>query len=84
MTSKKCKDIIASGWRASGITHATSLGTKNLPPVDPFHDNNPLHFEVKENNVLQRVYQMKRGELVIHLMNKATVFQNGRMMIAVL
>ena len=37
MTSEKCKDIIASGWRVS--------------PIDLFHDTNWLHFEVEESNI---------------------------------
>lgn len=39
MTSVKGKYIIASGWRAAGITNAINHGTKKLPPFNQFHDN---------------------------------------------
>jgi hypothetical protein len=42
MTSSKGKSIIEGGWRAAGITDAIRLGSKNLPPIDPFHDIDPL------------------------------------------
>ena len=42
MTSSKGKNIIESGWRAAGITDAIRLGSKNLPPFDPFHEIDPL------------------------------------------
>ena len=29
-------------WRAARITDAIRLGSKNLPPIDPFHDIDPL------------------------------------------
>ena len=51
MTSEKCKDIIASGWRVAGITDVICIGTKNLPPIDLFHDTNWLLFEVEESNI---------------------------------
>ena len=42
MTSSKGKNITESGWRAAGITGAICLGSKNLPPIDPFHEIDPL------------------------------------------
>ena len=42
MTSSKGETIIESGWRAAGISDAIRLGTKNLPPIDPFHEIDPL------------------------------------------
>ena len=42
MTSHKGKEIIASGWRASGISDALKLGTAGIQSIDPFHDLDPL------------------------------------------
>ena len=55
MTFVKGKEIIASGWRAAGITDAISFGSKELPPIDPFHDIDPLIFEAEESNQLQSI-----------------------------
>ena len=62
MTSEKCKDTIASVWRAAWSTDAISLGTKNLPPIDPFHDINPILFEMEQNNHLQPVCRLSEEE----------------------
>lgn len=42
MTSDSGKKYIDSGWRAAGITDAIEMGKENLPPIDPFHDLDPL------------------------------------------
>ena len=36
MTTSKGSTIIESGWRAAGISDAIRLGSKELPPTDPF------------------------------------------------
>ena len=36
------KRVIMSGMRATGITDAAQLGTKNLPCIDPFNDIDPM------------------------------------------
>ena len=42
MTTSKRSTIIESGWRAAGISDAIRLGSKELPPIDPFQDIDPL------------------------------------------
>ena len=42
MTSHKGKEIIASGWRASGISDALKLWKAGIPSIDPFHDLYPV------------------------------------------
>ena len=39
----------------AGITDTFRLGTKQLPPIDPFHDINSLIFEAEESNQLQSI-----------------------------
>ena len=38
MTTSKGSTIIESGWKTSGISDAIRLGSKELPPIDPFQD----------------------------------------------
>ena len=42
MTTSKGNTIIEIGWRAAGISDAIRLGSKELPPIDPFQDIDPL------------------------------------------
>ena len=42
MTTCKGSKIIESGWRAAGISDAIRLGSKGLPPIDPFQAIDPL------------------------------------------
>ena len=42
MTISKGKEIIASGWKAAGIFDAIKLGSAKMPPIDPFHDIDPM------------------------------------------
>ena len=42
MTTVKGKHIIESGWGATRITNAISLGNKNIPAIYLFHGINPL------------------------------------------
>ena len=42
MTTSKGKEIIDSGWKAAGISDAVKLGSSKLPPIDPFHDIDPM------------------------------------------
>lgn len=46
LTSPKGKEVIISGWRASGILRAVEERAEKLPALDPFSDLDPL-----ENNV---------------------------------
>lgn len=62
MTSVKGKEIIASGWRSAGITDAIRLGTKELPPIDPFHDIDPLVFGGEKSNQLQSICNLSLEE----------------------
>jgi hypothetical protein len=38
MTSSKGVELVKSGWRASGIQDAVSLGLEKLPSIDPFEE----------------------------------------------
>ena len=42
MTTSKGKETINSGWKAAGIYEAVKLGSSKLPPIDPFHDIDPM------------------------------------------
>ena len=62
MTSVKGKGKFRNGLGGAGIINAINLGTKNLPPIDLFHDIAPLFFEVKKPNILQSVYCLSEEE----------------------
>ena len=47
MATSGGKEITLSGWKKSGIFDAINLGSKNLPPLDPFEDVCP-HMEFCE------------------------------------
>ena len=42
MTTSQGKEIIMSGWKASGIIEAIKKGSARLPSLDPFNDLDPL------------------------------------------
>ena len=42
MTSFEGRSIVISGWRRSGIYDAVTKGSKNLVPLDPFFDIDPM------------------------------------------
>ena len=42
MTTSKGKEIIDGGWKASGISDASKLGSQKLPYIDPFHEIDPM------------------------------------------
>ena len=42
LTSAEMKGIILDGWRRAGILDAVENGEKHLPPLDPFHDIDPM------------------------------------------
>ena len=42
MTSSKGVELVKSGWRASGIQDAVSLGLEKLPSIDPFEELDPM------------------------------------------
>ena len=42
MSTVKGKDVIANGWKRSGIFDAIRLGSSQLPPLDPFNDICPM------------------------------------------
>ena len=52
MTTCKGSKIIESGWRAAGISDAIRLGSKGLPPIDPFQAIDPL-LEKKRSRRIQ-------------------------------
>ena len=50
MTTSKGKEIIDSGWKAAGISDAVKLGSSKLPPIDPFHDIDPMLGDESESS----------------------------------
>ena len=42
MTTPKGKDVIANGWKSSGITEALERGKNDFGDIDPFSDIEPL------------------------------------------
>ena len=42
MTSSASQEVIANGWKDSGITYALEMGLSRLPSLDPFADTDPL------------------------------------------
>ena len=42
MTISQAKEIIMSGWKASGIIEAIKKRSARLPSLDPFNDLDPL------------------------------------------
>ena len=46
LTSEKGKEIMMSGWRASGIINAVQSGSESLQQLDPFQDVEPITFLV--------------------------------------
>ena len=42
LTSVKGQEIVANRWKSAGITEAVSLGSHNLPSLDPFVHADPL------------------------------------------
>ena len=42
MTTSKGKEIIDREWKGVGISDAVKLGSSKLPPIDPFHDIDPM------------------------------------------
>ena len=57
-----------SSWRASYIQDAIKLGSKSLPPIDPFEDNYPLINDKKvanEANQLQAICVLTAEEFLL-------------------
>lgn len=48
MTTSKGREIIDSGWKASGISDAIELGSEKMPSIDPFKDIDPMLSENTE------------------------------------
>ena len=66
MTTLNGMKIIEIGWKASGIQDTIKLGSKGLPPIDPFEDIDPLINEnqaANEGNQLQAIYALIYEEL---------------------
>ena len=38
----KRKRTIDSGWKAADVSDAVKLGSSKLPPINPFHDIDPM------------------------------------------
>lgn len=77
MTTSKGKSIIESGWRAAGITDAIQLGSKNLPPIDPFQEIDPLcESSPVENQQLQSVCVLTLEEKQIGYSERADDDEN--------
>ena len=50
MTTSKGKEIIDSGWKVTGISDAVKLGSSKLPPIDPFHEIDPMLGDESESS----------------------------------
>ena len=50
MTTSKGKEIIDRGWKDAGISDAVKLGSSKLPPIDPFHDIDPMLADENESS----------------------------------
>ena len=50
MTTSKGKEIIDSGWKAADISGAVKLDSSKLPPIDPFHDIDPMLGDESESS----------------------------------
>ena len=48
MTTSKGREIIDSGWKASGISDAIKLGSEKMPSIDPFIIIDPMLSENTE------------------------------------
>ena len=42
LTSSEGRKVVINGWRASGIADAIDMGSKDLPPLDPFAEINGI------------------------------------------
>ena len=42
LTGGEMRGTILDGWRRAGILDAVENGQKQLPPLDPFHDIDPM------------------------------------------
>ena len=56
MTTPNGMEIIESGWTASGVQDAMKVGSKGLPPIDPFEDIDPL---IKDNEAANEANQQQ-------------------------
>ena len=65
MTTGKGRDIIISGWKASGIFDAVQFGSRKLPSLDPFHDIDPMLDDVEVNSNQLSLCTMAEEQLTI-------------------
>ena len=66
MTTPNDMEIIEGGWRTSCIQDAIKLGSKGLPPINPFEDIDPFindNEAVNEANHLQAICVLTAEEL---------------------
>ena len=65
MTTSKGKEIIISGWKAAGVSDAAKPSSSKLPPLDPFHDIDPVLSDESEssNRHLLVLYYVTAEEL---------------------
>ena len=52
MTSDSGKNVILKGWEKSGITAGITMGSSNLPSLDPFNEFDPLGKEQDEYDLM--------------------------------
>jgi len=57
MTTSKGREIIDSGWKASGISDAIKLGSEKMPSIDPFKDIDPMLSENTERIITVTYWQ---------------------------
>ena len=52
LTSECGTEIVVNGWKAAGIFDAVNLGSKGLPPLDPFCELDPQEVEIPDQLVI--------------------------------
>jgi len=53
MTSESGKEVILKGWLKAGIADGIAMGKSKLPPLDPFHQIDPLVIEEQDYDLAQ-------------------------------
>ena len=64
MTTSKGKEIVDRGWKAAGISDTVKLVSSKLPPIDPFHNIDPMLGDENEssNHHLLALYDVTAEE----------------------
>ena len=65
ITSAEGKEVILNGWKAASIYDAIRLGIGKMPPMDPYHDIDPLvnEIDIAVATNLEAVCQLNQDQL---------------------